>query len=89
MVFGSDSNKGDYPELFIALVHTAPQIIPREQQKRSKGMMFRNLWKIKFGVSVTTISSYCFKARGLKFDMKINVVKLVGQIFEFLSWKLR
>jgi len=54
--------------------------------------MFRNSFKdhgqIKFCAPVTTFSSYRFEARGLKFGMKIfqiNVVKLVGQVFEFLS----
>jgi len=53
--------------------------------------MFRNsikIEKIKFCVCVATISSYIFVARELKFGMNfylINAVKLVGQIFEFLS----
>jgi len=62
-----------------------------EQPKQSKGRMFRDsirdCQKIKFYVSVTTISSYSFEVKGLKFDMKIYLiyaVKLVGQIFEFL-----
>jgi len=62
--------------------------IPPELSKRK---MFRNSvrdhGKINFFVSVTTISSYSFEARGFKFGMKIyliNAVKLVGQIFKFL-----
>jgi len=59
----------------------------------SERRMFRNSFsdrgKIKFLASVTTISSYCFEARGLKFDMndmkiyQINSMKLVGQFFDF------
>jgi len=44
--------------------------------------------KIKFHAYVATVYSYSFKASGLKFGMKIyliNAVKVVGQIFEFLS----
>jgi len=63
---------------------------PPQRPKRSEGRMLRNSLrdrgKIKFSASVTTISSYSFEARGLKFGMKIyliNAVKLISQIFEF------
>jgi len=49
--------------------------------------MFRNYIRDSRKIKLT-ISSYIFEARGLKFGMKIhliNEVKLIGQIFEFLS----
>jgi len=62
------------------------------EAKRSEGRLFRNSirerGKIKFCASFTTILSYSFKAKGLKFGMKAHstiVVKLVGQILEFVS----
>jgi len=62
--------------------------LPSDRSK-AKGKMFKNsIWdcgKLRFRAS---ISSYDFEARGLILGMKnhlINAVKLVSQIFEFLS----
>jgi len=80
----------------MSMVITIILIPPERARKRANRLieakMFKNsirdFGKIKFCASVTTISSYSFEARGLKFGMKIHLitaVKLVGQIFEFLS----